>query len=69
MAKPELGRLSERVHGEEGGLALRAPEMLVSVWLYAYARSVTSSLGWRDGSGRIWRFAIWQAVRGRITGR
>ena len=41
VAKLNLGAL-RNVNGEEGGPAY-APEMLVSVWLYAYALGVTSS--------------------------
>jgi transposase len=32
-------------YGVEGGQAY-APEMLISVWLYAYALGVTTSRGW-----------------------
>ena len=41
VAKLNLGAFRNE-YSEEGGPAY-APEMLVSVWLYAYALSVTSS--------------------------
>jgi transposase len=41
MARMNLGRFRED-YGSEGGPAY-APEMLASVWLYAYALGVTSS--------------------------
>ena len=46
----------EEAYSEEGG-ALYAPELMLKVWLYAYA------------SGRIWGCATWQAGSGPRTGR
>ena len=54
VAKLNLRAFREE-YGEEGGPAY-APEMLISVWLYAYALNVTSSR--RFGAAHSRRFGI-----------
>jgi transposase len=67
VAKVNLNSFRDE-YGVEGGPAY-APEMLISVWLYAYALGVTSSRRLEQRIREDWRFAIWPAGRRRITGR
>ena len=55
---------------EDEGRPAYAPELLVAVWLYAYALGVTSSRRLEQRvRRRIWRFATWRPGRRRISGR
>ena len=51
---------------EDEGRPAYAPELLVAVWLYAYALGVTSSRGWSSGSfGDTWDTLNHSATGGR----
>jgi len=58
----------EQAYSEEGQPGYH-PALLVSVWLYAYARGSPARGGWSNGFGKTWRFAIWRPGRSRISGR
>ncbi len=59
----------EHSYSAEGG-ELYAPELMLGVWLYAYALGITSARGrWSGVWWKIWRFAIWRPASGWTTGR
>ena len=54
-------------YSAEGG-ELYAPELMLGVWLYAYALGVTSARRWSGGWWRTWPSAIWPPESGWTTG-
>ena len=59
----------ELSYSVEGG-ELYAPQLMLGVWLYAYALGITSArqVERRSGGGS-WRFATWRPASESTTGR
>jgi len=58
----------EQSYSTEGG-ELYAPELMLGVWLYAYALASPARGRWSGAWWRILRSVIWLPARGWTTGR